>query len=474
MKKNYIVVDLDGTIIRTDLFIESTIKVIKQNPLNFFRVVWWLFHGWAYVKDRLAGLVDINVEYLPYELDVLDYLKDKKSQGNFLILATASHKIYAERVASHLGIFDRVLASDGKTNLKGLNKLRKIREIIGDESFIYAGNSAADRPIWKAAVGNIFVNAPRSDVKRAKIFGKSEKVITTKHLAVYAFIKQMRPHQWAKNVLIFIPLFTSHSYFEPKLLLFSLLAFLCFSLCASGVYFLNDLLDLEADRRHKTKRFRPLASGNLSLFLGLVGAIVLPLIAFALAVSLLPLAFLIVLTLYYFLSNAYSLFLKSISTADIMVLAILYTLRIIAGASAVDLELSSWLLAFSMFVFVSLANLKRYIEISSLSDNQPKAHGRGYSKKDSETLFSLGIANITASTLVLALYVSSKEVMSQYQRPEILWFLCFLMLYWSNRIWVGARRGKISDDPVAFALKDSVSRIIGVMFIVTVVLAKYL
>ncbi len=474
MKNNYIVVDLDGTLIKTDLFVESILKLIKKNPLNLFRIIWWILHSRSVAKDRVARLVDINVKYLPYEIKLLDYLKEKKAQGKTLILATASHKTFAEGISNHLGIFDQVLASDQNTNLKGLYKLKAIREIVGDESFIYAGDSSADRPIWEAAVGNIFVNAPRSDVKRAKKSGKVEENFTTKKSAISVFLKQMRLHQWAKNVLIFVPLFTSHSYLEPKLLLFSLLAFLCFSLCASGVYFLNDLLDLEADRRHKTKRFRPLASGNLSLFLGLAGAITLPLIAFALAVSLLPVAFLVVLTIYYLLSNAYSLFLKSVSTADIMVLAVLYTLRIIAGATAVNIELSSWLLAFSIFVFVSLANLKRFIEISSLPENEPKALGRGYSKNDGETLFSLGTANITASTLVLALYINSEEVMSQYQKPEILWLLCFLMLYWSNRIWIGARRGKIADDPVAFALKDSVSRMIGLMFIIIVIAAKYL
>ncbi len=471
---NYIVVDLDGTLIKTDLFVESIIKLVKQNPLNLIRIFWWILQGRLVAKDRVAALVGINAECLPYEDELVDYLKEKKSQGKTLILASASHKAYADCVANHLGIFDQVIASDASINLKGLSRLKAIHEIVGNEGFVYAGDSSADRPIWKEASSNIFVNAPRSDVKNAEILGKSEKVITAQQSVVTAFIKQMRLHQWAKNVLVFVPLFTSHSYHEPKFILTILIAFICFSFCASGVYFLNDLLDLDVDRRHKNKRFRPLASGSLPLSFGLVGVIALPLAAFSLALSFLPLVFFVVLAFYFILSNTYSFFLKGISTADVMALAVLYTLRIVAGAMAIDVELSSWLMAFSIFVFISLANLKRYIELLSLPESDSMAHGRGYSKNDSKAIFSLGASNITASVLVLAVYINSNEVTSQYQKPEILWLLCFLMLYWGNRIWVGAGRGKIDDDPVAFAIKDPVSRVIGFAFIIVVIAAKYL
>jgi 4-hydroxybenzoate polyprenyltransferase len=252
----------------------------------------------------------------------------------------------------------------------------------------------------------------------------------------------------------------------------TLLAFLAFGLCASGHYFFNDLLDLDSDRAHATKRNRPLASGDLPLPHGIAGAIVLPLAAFALSFACLPWRFTLTLAAYFALTNLYSFYLKRVSTADVVALALLYTVRVVAGAAAIGVALSSWLLAFSMFTFVSLAYLKRYIELFSLGESAAK--GRGYSGADSESMFSLGIANATAATVVLAFYISSAEVKVLYREPELLWGLCLLMLYWSNRIWVGARRGKIHDDPVVFAIKDKVSRYICLLMLVVVLAARIL
>jgi len=288
-----------------------------------------------------------------------------------------------------------------------------------------------------------------------------------------AFLQEMRPQQYAKNTLIFVPLFTSHGYQDLSVFITASLAFICFSLCASGVYFLNDLLDLPSDRQHAGKRNRPLASGNLSISIGIAGAVTLPVIAFALAFALLPLLFTTVLASYFAITNAYSFILKQISTVDVMTLAILYTLRIVAGAAAMGIALSSWLMVFSIFLFVSLAYLKRYIEVAALTEDDAEAHGRGYSIIDSEALFSLGVANITVSVLILALYISSIEVIQLYQTPEILWLLCLLMLYWGNRIWIGARRGKTADDPIVFAIKDKVSRMVGAGFIVVTLAARF-
>ena len=475
MNKNIhqIFVDLDGTLIRTDLFFETAIKLIKHNPLNIFRLVLWILRGRSIAKDRVAQRVELNVEDLPYETSLVDYLREKKRQGHRIVLATASHRIYAEKIADHLDLFDQVIASDSRRNLKGVKKLAAIRECIGAAAFVYAGDSAADRPIWKEASANIFINAPARDVKKAEIHGKAEKTIIRDHSLIKSFIKEMRIHQWAKNALIFVPLFTSHTYQDLNHLLIAGIAFISFSFCASGVYFLNDLLDLDADRRHASKRFRPLASGALPIQAGLLGAIGLPLAAFILAWQFLPLSFFSVLALYFFTTNAYSFFLKSISTADVMTLAILYTLRVIAGAAAAGVQLSSWLMAFSIFIFVSLAYLKRYIEVAALDQNTEKVPGRGYSAGDSETLFSLGAASATASVLVLALYIQSDEVTRLYHNPDILWALCLIILYWNNRIWLGARRGKISGDPVIFAIKDNVSRALGLAFVAVILLARH-
>lgn len=475
MNKNIhlIFVDLDGTLIRTDLFFEAAIKLIKRNPLNIFRLALWILQGRAIAKDHVARRVELNVEDLPYETPLIDYLREKKSQGRRIVLATASHRIYAEKIAAHLDLFDDVIASDAGRNLKGVKKLAAIRECAGDAAFVYAGDSPADRPIWKEAISNIFINAPARDVKRAETLAKAEKTITRDQSLIRSFIKEMRIHQWAKNALIFVPLFTSHTYQDLTHLLAAVIAFISFCLCASGVYFLNDLLDLDADRSHASKRFRPLASGALPLQAGLFGAIGLPLAAFFLAWQFLPLYFFSILALYFFITNAYSFFLKSISTADVMTLALLYTLRVIAGAAAAGVQLSSWLMAFSIFIFVSLAYLKRYIEIAALDQSAGRAPGRGYSAGDSETLFSLGAASATTSVLVMALYIQSPEITRLYHNPDMLWVLCLIILYWNNRIWLGARRGKISGDPVVFAIKDNVSRALGLAFVAVIMLARY-
>lgn len=284
----------------------------------------------------------------------------------------------------------------------------------------------------------------------------------------------MRPHQYAKNFLIFAPLFTSQAHLPLSGIMASLLAFTCFCLCASGVYFLNDLVDLSADRQHKSKRYRPLPSGDLSLRAGVIGAVALPVSAFTLSLVFLPAAFTLVLVAYLIITMAYSFWLKQIATADVMVLASLYTLRVIAGSAATGIVLSSWFLAFSMFVFVSLGYLKRYIEVAAAPADEANVQGRDYSNADSETMFSLGVANITAAVVILALYINSPEVQGLYRTPGILWLLCLLLLYWGNRIWVGARRGRIADDPVLFALRDRISLMVGAAFVLVTLAAKYL
>lgn len=468
-----IFVDLDGTLVRTDLFVESLLRFLKANPLNIFRLFTWILASRALAKERIAERVEIDVENLPFETTLIDYLKQQKREGRSIILATASHCHYAQQVATHLRIFDQVMATQDGSNLKGSRKLAAIRTIVGDDAFTYAGDNASDRPIWRAATGNILVNAPGRDVAAARASNKVALIIQSRPPLWRAFLQEMRLHQYAKNALIFVPLFTSHSYQGPSILITAALAFVCFSLCASGVYFLNDLLDLQSDRQHASKRGRPLASGALPVSVGIAGAVALPVIAFYLALALLPILFTIVMAFYFVITNAYSFILKRISTADVITLAVLYTLRIVAGAAAMGIALSGWLMAFSMFLFVSLAFLKRYTEVMALPDDDAKAHGRGYTAADRETMFSLGTANIMASVLILALYINSTEVTILYQTPEILWLLCLLMLYWGNRIWVGARRGKIDDDPIVFAIKDNVSRIVGCLFIITALLARH-
>lgn len=470
----HIVVDLDGTLVRTDLFVESLLRYLKGNPFKIIRLILWLLKGRAFAKAKIAAEIDIDAAYLPYEERLIAYLKQLKSQGKEIILATASHRDYANQVAEHLGIFDRVMATEDGHNLKGKNKLAAIRDLIGDEDFAYAGDSSADAPIWRDAAANIMVNAPSQYVAEAEENGKLIWQANTETSTAKAFFKEMRPHQYAKNVLIFVPLVTSHEYSDFTHLFTALLAFVCFSFCASGVYFLNDLLDLQEDRRHRSKKYRPIASGALSLPLGVAGAIGFPLLAFGLSIIFLPFAFIGVLLVYFAITNAYSFLLKRVTTVDVMTLAILYTLRVVAGAAATGVELSSWLIAFSVFIFVSLAFMKRYIEVAALSENDSEVRGRGYSAGDRETMFGLGITNFTAAVVILALYINSPFVLSSYASPEVLWLLCLVVLFWGNHIWVCAKRGEIPDDPVVFAIKDRASQLVGISFVVVLFLAKYI
>lgn len=466
-----IFVDLDGTLIRTDIFVEGVLRLVKQNPLNIFRILIWLLAGRASAKAKVAQEAQIDPASLPYEASLVDYLRERKAAGAEIVLATASNEAAARPIARHLDLFNDLLASTPQHNLKGRAKLQAIRDLSGADGFVYAGNSRADRPIWASATSCILVHAPEGEIARCRSADKIERVFGEGRQVGRAFLKEMRLHQWAKNLLVYIPLLTSHSYSRLSDVRAASIAFLAFCLCAAGVYFLNDLLDLDADRAHPTKRLRPLASGALPISLGIAGAVGFPLVSFGLAARALPAAYVGVLGAYFALTNAYSFFLKRVSTADVITLAILYTVRVVAGAVATGIVLSSWLLGFSVFVFVSLAYLKRYVEVAALHGGMAK--GRGYSSHDRESMFTLGAANATVSVLVLALYINSDDVRQLYVSPHVLWLLCILHLYWTNRIWIGARRGKIHDDPIVFALKDPVSLMVWAGFVIVVLTARY-
>ncbi len=288
-----------------------------------------------------------------------------------------------------------------------------------------------------------------------------------------AFIRTMRPHHWAKNLLVFVPLLTAHEYENLPAILQACLAFACFSLCASGGYFINDLKDRDADRMHETKRNRPLASGALSPGMGLVGAIGLPAAALALSVALLPPAFIAVLVSYFVINLCYSLYLKRVFTADVLTLSVLYMLRVLGGAVAIQVALSSWLLAFCIFLFISLAYLKRYIELRKINGADDKVLGRGYLGVDSDSMFMLGIANATASIVVFALFINSPEVQLEYANRDVLWAICLVLIFWTNRVWIAARRGDVNEDPVEFALRDRASQLAGVVCVIVVLIARY-
>ncbi|WP_199741818.1 UbiA family prenyltransferase, partial [Corallococcus sp. CA047B] len=456
-------VDLDGTLARTDTLHENLLVLFKHAPWLLLLAPLWVLRGKAFFKAAVARRVRLDVTALPYNEAVLAYLREEHARGRRLVLATAADRSLADAVAAHLGLFSDVFASEAGVNLSGSRKLARLREALG--TFDYVGNDAVDLPLWRESRRILVVHATPGVLRQARGLGPPvHRVFEAPPTHWRVWIRALRVHQWAKNALVFVPLLAAHKATQGGMAPRAVLAFVAFSLCASSVYVINDLLDLSSDRRHPTKSRRPFASGDLPVRAGVVLAPVLLGLAAVVALGTLPLSFAALLGVYSVLTLAYSLRLKQVVMLDVLVLAGLYTVRIFGGALAVGVPTSSWLLMFSTFLFLSLALLKRLSEVRRLrQSNEVSAHGRGYLAQDYELLASLGTAAGQVSVLVLALYITSKEVTALYGHPERLWLLCPVMLYWVGRIWVLAHRGLVNEDPLIFALRDRVSYVVGVV-----------
>jgi 4-hydroxybenzoate polyprenyltransferase len=466
-----LVVDLDGTLVMTDLLLESFFTLIKQNPLYLFILPFWLLKGRAFLKQQISQRVTLEVSLLPYHPKFLDYLKVQWAQGRRLVLATAADGRIARQVADYLQLFDMVLASDGTINLSGPYKRERLVTEFGKKSFDYAGNSRRDLVIWSLARKAILVNPTRSLSRMAARGAEIEQVFESRKSWLGLYLRALRLHHWLKNLLVFAPLVMAHRFFEMDLLLKAFLAFLAFGLCASSVYLVNDLLDLPSDRHHPRKRQRPFAAGELLLLWGLASIPLL--LGLSLLVSLaLPLPFLEMLGIYFVLNLAYSFYLKRIALLDVIVLAGLYTMRLMAGSASVAIWPSSWLLAFSTFLFLSLALVKRYAELVTLKAETGHVQVRGYQIIDKELLASLGSGSGYAAVLVLTLYISSGVAEIHYTRHLLIWLLCPLLLYWISYVWLIAHRGGMHDDPLVFTVGDPVSRILILLAAVVLLLAK--
>ncbi|AEM49087.1 UbiA prenyltransferase [Acidithiobacillus ferrivorans SS3] len=448
-------VDLDGTLIRTDLLVESLLILIKQKPWLVFVIPVWLLRGKSVLKDEIASRVDLNVQTLPYQSGFVEFLRKEHAAGRPLILATASHRKFADGIAKHLGVFTKVHATEDGTNLAGRAKRDILVKHYGIKGFDYAGNSRADVPVWGMARQAIVVNPGRGVLQGARNQCPISQTFTDRHPSLKTYAKALRVHQWLKNILVFIPMLLAHQISHVSLWANGLLAFISFSLCASSVYLLNDLLDLSADRLHPRKRLRPFASGALSMVQGIVLIPLLLLAAFTIAALWLPTDFVIVLVVYYLLTVSYSFWLKAVVLLDALLLAGLYTIRIIGGMAATQIGPSFWLLTFSIFLFFSLALIKRYSELLALKQRgQLTTHGRGYHVEDLVMLMGFGVASGFMAVLVSALYINSDKVKVLYQHPAFLWLVSPILLYWISRIWLIAHRGGMHDDPVVFAAKD--------------------
>ncbi len=458
-------VDLDGTLVKSDTMMDSLLLLVRTRPLKAIRAPLWALTGKAFFKAKLASLVSLDVANLPYNAALLAYLETAHADGRKLYLATGADGIVADRVAAHLGIFEEVLASDGRTNLTGHNKLASLRRRF-EGGFDYIGNSRADMPLLAGSVAPMVANPDYSLsllLKRRRI--AIARSFEDRRPLYRAIVKAIRPHQWAKNVLLLVPLLLAHNL-RISAIYQVLLAFLCFSLCASGTYLINDLLDIEADRRHPKKRRRPFASGDLKATTGVALAILMLAAAFAGAMFL-PAAFLTLLIGYVATTLSYSLYLKRVVLVDVILLSGLYALRLLAGGAAVDVAISPWLTGFSLFLFLSLAIVKRFSELQNTrARGHVPSNGRGYLLVDIEQLRSFGTASAYAAVVVFSLYISGHDVAGLYRHPARLWLITPFMILWISRVWLLAGRGALDEDPVIFALTDRMSLLIGLFVMI--------
>lgn len=449
---------------------ESLLLILKQNPLRLLKLPLWMAQGRASIKQKIASRARLDVASLPINEEVLAYIEEQRQAGRKLLLVSGTDIKLARAMAEHLPLFEEVYASDGKINLSGHGKADMLRERFGKGGFDYAGNARVDLTVWAQARRAIVVNEGGTLARKAETLCEVEKVFGAPKAGLRTWLEALRVHQWAKNLLIFVPLIGAHRWHNYAEIGAGALAFFAFCLCASSVYLLNDLFDLESDRYHPTKRQRPLASGRLSLLSGMITAFLL-LVASILVALFLPISFGITFAGYYLLTSLYSVRLKQVEILDVLTLAALYSIRVVAGGYAAQIVVSDWLLAFSLFVFLSLAFVKRFTELQLLKSGEIM-RGRGYRVADRELVSTMGVASGYFSVLVLALYINQPLVTQLYRNPSALWFACPVLLYWISRTWLLAHHGKLHDDPIVFALKDKQSWLVLIILMIIGAIAQ--
>jgi 4-hydroxybenzoate polyprenyltransferase/phosphoserine phosphatase len=451
--------DLDDTLIKTDLLFESVLKMVRTKPLVSLYLPFWLLRGKAYTKERVAAQVKLDPAHLPYREDILRHVRARRDDGTQVVLASASHQSFVHSIANYCQCFDMAHGSSGSVNLKSENKLKWIKENF-EKPFEYIGDSAADIPIWSQASRAVLVNPSKKVLKKIQASGIPHQVFTDNHSTLKPMIKQLRVHQWIKNAILAVPLLAPNKIGQLALWQNVLCGIASFSFLASAVYVMNDMLDVENDRRHPTKKNRPFAAGVLPIRYGLLMMLVLGIASVSLG-AILGLEFLTVLALYFGVNLAYSTRFKEVVMLDVVILASFYTMRLMAGSAATSTPISHWLLSFSTFFFLGLAMVKRYTELRRVvGKSQNAMYGRGYGAEDKTPVLVMGISSSMLSILILALYFSSDDVQGLYSNPSRLWALAPLLLYWSGRVWLLANRGDVHDDPVVFAVKDPQSWVV--------------
>ncbi|MEL6473954.1 MAG: UbiA family prenyltransferase, partial [Pseudomonadota bacterium] len=457
-----LVVDMDGTLLATDTLVESFVRNFFKRPFKTLSACFALAQGRAAFKRALVELGDIDVASLPANPDVISFLEQQRSSGRSLHLATAADDRIAQQVGERFGLFNEVTGSRNGENLKGEKKADFLQGVYPD-GYVYAGDSRADLAVWSKAKGAVFVgvnSGVRRSAQRIGVEVEADFKSPVGQSKAQSWRKALRIHQWSKNVLVFAPLFLAHAYTDVDAIFNTIAGFFIMSLVASGTYILNDLSDLSADRRHKTKHARPFASGALPVSSGLV---VGPLLIFAglAASTAINLNFSATLLAYLIITLSYSFRLKREPLVDVLVLGILYSLRLLIGVVLIGVALSSWLIAFSLFFFYSMSLAKRHVELRAVSDKvdaDAALPGRGYRPADWPVTLALGAASTVGSIIVIVLYLTEEAFPSGvYTSPQWLWAAPLLIMAWTQRIWLLAHRGQLDDDPVSFALKDPLS-----------------
>ena len=468
-------VDLDGTLISSDVLWESVCQLVRRRPACLLRLPLWLMSGRAALKRQVANRVQLDVSQLPYRPEVEAYLREQRAAGRRIVLATASDEQLARAVADHVGLFDDAFGSDGADNQKGATKLESIRAREGEAPFEYLGDSAADLAIWRGAAAATLVAAAPATVKAAERLSIPTTTLVERPSRLRPALRALRPYQWVKNALLFVPLLLAHEIADLERLVAVAVSFVSFCCVASATYVWNDLLDIEADRKHERKRHRPFAAGSLPIPFGVALSLGLLAAGFAISLAATPGSATAMLALYLGLTTAYSFYFKEQLFLDVLILAGLYTLRVVAGGVAAAVAVSPWLLAFSLFFFLSLAFVKRYAELLGVQATRgDKLERRGYEVGDIGLVETMGTTSGYLSVLVLALYVNGADATGLYQNATLLWGVCPIMLFWITRVWFMARRGHMQDDPVLFAATDRVSYLAGASIALLGVLATLL
>jgi 4-hydroxybenzoate polyprenyltransferase len=469
-----ICVDLDNTLLRTNTFSEGVLQLFRTNPLYLFAILFWcLTRGTSFCRQKVGNLADLSALSLPVNKELMSWLTQRKQEGRTLILVTSADQKVAHTVAKQCDLFDAVFAGGGKLNLRGKKKRDFLVEQFGEKGFDYVGHCHEDLPTWEAADCAVVVSNNLSLQKAAKSCANVTEVFAKPKLSFKVWRKALRVHQYAKNVLIFAPWVLGHQYYHLGALFNCLLAFISFSLLASSVYVLNDLVDLPDDRQHRSKCYRPFASGSLSIFQGLLLFLACFVVAWGVACQL-SVHFQMVLAGYFVLTLLYSLWLKQQLLVDVIVLSTLYTIRLVAGIVVAEALFSEWLLLLSLFLFTSLAFLKRYIELYfARQDNVDSLKGRGYHVSHISTVKMFGIASGYLSILIFALYLHSAKAIAIYHFPMLLYLICPLLIYWISRMWLIAVDGKMDEDPVHFAIKDKATYVVLLISVLIILIASY-